>query len=93
MADQRFDTLVDYCYLLFVMAEPTTQTCPICSVKIMAAAGGDRVIFSSGPQGTRAKLWARVCQYNQKPGCINEQGKSEGISADDYYKDAPASEA
>lgn len=83
------------------MAEPNTQTCPICSVKIIAAAGGDgtalpkedRVIFSSGPQGTRAKLWARVCQYNKKPGCINEQGKSEGVSADDYYKDAPASES
>ncbi len=76
------------------MAEPTTQTCPICSVQIIAgAAGGDRVIFSSGPQGTRAKLWARVCQFNKKAGCINEQGKAANITADDYYKpEAPSSE-
>lgn len=76
------------------MAEPTTQTCPVCSVKIISGvAGKDRIIFSTGPEGTRAKLWARVCQYNKKPGCLNEQGKSESISTDDYYKDAPASEA
>ncbi len=69
------------------MAEPTTQTCPVCSVQIITgAAGGDRVIFSSGPQGSRAKLWARVCQFNKQPGCINEQGKTETITADDYYK-------
>jgi len=75
------------------MTEPTTQTCPICSVKIqVGTAGGDRVTFSSGPQGTRAKLWARVCQFNKKSGCINEQGKSENITADDYYKpEAPSS--
>ncbi len=81
------------------MVEPTTQTCPICSVKIITgAAGGDRVIFSSGPQGSRSKLWARVCQFNQKPGCINEQGKNAAISAEDYYKpdtpvDTPDSDA
>lgn len=57
---------------------------------MVGAAGGDRVIFSTGPQGSRAKLWARVCQYNKKPGCINEQGKNETIGADDYYKDAPS---
>jgi len=75
------------------MADSTTQTCPICSVQIVpGGAGGDRVIFSTGPQGTRAKLWARVCQYNKKSGCINEQGKTETITADDYYKDAPATD-
>ncbi|PZO11729.1 MAG: hypothetical protein DCF25_18880 [Leptolyngbya foveolarum] len=73
------------------MADPTTQTCPICGVQIVPGGlGGDRVIFSSGPQGTRSKLWARVCQFNKQPGCINEQGKSETISSDDYYKDAPS---
>ena len=74
------------------MTEPTTQTCPVCSVTIqVGTAGGDRVTFSSGPQGTRAKLWARVCQFNKKPGCINEQGKNENITADDYYKpEAPS---
>ena len=72
------------------MAESTTQTCPICGVQIIpGGAGEDRVIFSSGPQGTRSKLWARVCQFNKKPGCINEQGKDANISEDDYYKDAP----
>lgn len=76
------------------MAEPTTQTCPICSVKIIVGtAGGDHVVFSSGPQGTRAKLWARVCQFNKKPGCINEVGKGEPISASDYYKpDTPTND-
>jgi hypothetical protein len=72
------------------MADPNTQTCPICSVKILVGSpGGDRVLFSSGPQGTRAKLWARVCQFNQKSGCINVQGKDETISATDYYMDNP----
>lgn len=71
------------------MAE-TTQTCPICGVQIAPGGqAGDRVIFSSGPQGTRAKLWARVCQFNKKPGCINEQAKNDTISDDDYYKDSP----
>lgn len=83
------------------MADPTTQTCPICSVQIVpGGAGGDgnalptedRVIFSTGPTGTRAKLWARVCQYTKQSGCINKQGKDETISADDYYKDAPATD-
>ncbi|MGB3573637.1 MAG: hypothetical protein WA783_04590 [Phormidesmis sp.] len=72
------------------MADSSAQTCPICGVTVVpGGAAGDRVIFSTGPQGTRAKLWARVCQYNKKVGCINEQGKNESISADDYYKDAP----
>ncbi|PZO56097.1 MAG: hypothetical protein DCF15_09440 [Phormidesmis priestleyi] len=69
------------------MADPTTQTCPICSVKIMVGSpGGDRVLFSSGPAGTRTKLWARVCQFNQKSGCINQQAKGDAIADDDYYK-------
>ncbi len=69
------------------MADSTPQTCPICSVKIVVGSpGGDRVLFSSGPSGTRTKLWARVCQFNQKPGCINQQAKEATISADDYYK-------
>ncbi|MEL6352357.1 MAG: hypothetical protein AAFR58_11355 [Cyanobacteria bacterium J06627_28] len=75
------------------MADSTTQTCPICGVDIkVGAAGGDQVIFSTGPQGTRAKLWARVCQFNKKPGCINAQGKNETIADSDYYKDAPSTD-
>lgn len=58
------------------MSEQTMQTCPVCSVKIIKLIGGDRVLFSSGPPGTREVLWKKVCQYAQKPGCINkEQGK------------------
>lgn len=69
------------------MADSTPQTCPICSVKIVVGSpGGDRVLFSSGPPGTRTKLWARVCQFNQKPGCINQQTKEATIPVDDYYK-------
>ena len=74
------------------MADPTTQTCPICSVQITSAPSGDKVIFSSGPPGPRAKLWARVCQFNKKSGCINALGKNENITDDDYYKDAPTSD-
>ncbi|WP_293090315.1 hypothetical protein [Okeania sp. SIO3B5] len=42
------------------MSENQQEICPVCLVKIV---GGDRVLFSSGPPGTKAKLWARVCQY------------------------------
>lgn len=69
------------------MAEPNTQTCPVCGIKIIVGiVGGDRVLFSAGPQGDRAKLWARVCQYVNKPGCINDQNRAGTIKPDDYYK-------
>lgn len=48
------------------------QVCPICQVKILKAIGGDRVLFSAGPPGTRAILWTKVCQYTKKAGCINQ---------------------
>ena len=36
----------------------------------------DVVTFSSGPQGSRSKLWSRVCQYVTDPErrrlCINQ---------------------
>lgn len=50
------------------------QICTVCGVKILKIIGGDRVEFSSGPPGTRAILWQRVCQHVQKPGCINPAG-------------------
>lgn len=57
--------------------------CPACSVKIIA---GDKVLFSSGSPGTRARLWTRVCQYNKKPGCINPDQEAIGeIQPNDYY--------
>lgn len=55
------------------MAEQGMQTCPVCGVKILPLVGGDRVLFSVGAPGTRATLWTRVCQYAQKPGCINQK--------------------
>lgn len=69
------------------MAATRNQTCPVCGVKILVGVvGGDRVMFASGPPGTRAKLWARVCQYNQKAGCINQDPDAVGkVSSDDYY--------
>nr|WP_228040531.1 hypothetical protein [Nodosilinea sp. LEGE 07088] len=71
------------------MAAP--QTCPVCGVKILVGcAGGDRVLFSVGPPGTRLKLYARVCRHIDKPGCINQNGGNQSASSKDYYKpDAP----
>ncbi|MBD2464951.1 hypothetical protein H6G89_28510 [Oscillatoria sp. FACHB-1407] len=68
------------------MPESGVNVCPICGVKIIAMVGGDRVLFSVGPPGTRATLWARVCRYTQKPGCINSnpQAGSGGSSNDSY---------
>jgi hypothetical protein len=69
------------------MANPNVQTCPVCGVKIE---GGSKVIFSSGPVGTRARLWARVCNYAQKPACINQDQESIGsVKENDYYKPLP----
>ena len=40
------------------------QRCNLCQVEIQGMAGGkDLVHFSQGAPGSRAKLWARVCQY------------------------------
>ncbi len=69
------------------MSNPQAQVCPVCNVKIIKAAGGDQVLFSSGPPGTRARLSARVCQFVKKNGCINKDANLVGdIQPDDYYK-------
>lgn len=68
------------------MSEAGMQVCPVCGVKILQVIGGDRVLFSAGPPGTRAVLWARVCQYAQKPGCINQdKGAIGDVKPQDYY--------
>lgn len=57
------------------------KQCPVCQVKI-----GPRgtVYFSHGKPGTKARLYARVCQYASIPGCINDfEGE---ISENDTYK-------
>lgn len=60
------------------MTQSGAQVCPVCGVKILKLIGGDRVLFSAGPPGTRSILWTRVCQHTQKPGCINQDGGSSG---------------
>lgn len=69
------------------MSDPEAQVCPICKVKIVKSPGGDKVFFSSGPPGTRARLSARVCQFVKQSGCINQDPNLIGeFKADDYYK-------
>ena len=55
------------------MADTNVQVCPVCTVKIIKMIGGDRVLFSTGAPGTRATLWAKVCQYAKNPACINKE--------------------
>jgi len=52
-----------------------SQVCPVCGVKILAMLGGDRVLFSVGPPGTRKILWNKVCQHVDNPGCINKDAE------------------
>uniref|UniRef100_A0ACD5GZX1 Uncharacterized protein n=1 Tax=Desertifilum tharense IPPAS B-1220 TaxID=1781255 RepID=A0ACD5GZX1_9CYAN len=48
---------------------------------------GDKVLFSVESPGTRATLWARVCQFTQKAGCINQDKSLVGeIKTTDYYQ-------
>ncbi len=66
------------------MTNPNIEVCPVCGVKIE---NGDKVIFSAGKPGTRSRLWARVCNYVQKPDCINQNQDSIGIvTTNDYYR-------
>jgi hypothetical protein len=71
------------------------RRCNLCTVEIQGmAGGGDLVYFSQGAPGTRAKLWARVCQYLRTPEqcaqCINQDLSLRGeVSGSDYYAEAP----
>ncbi|HAC65990.1 MAG TPA: hypothetical protein DCF68_21270 [Cyanothece sp. UBA12306] len=70
------------------MSNSKIEVCPVCQVKIE---NGDKVIFSYGPAGTRGRLWARVCQYAKKPGCINQDEDAIGpIRDNDFYSEPPA---
>jgi hypothetical protein len=58
------------------------------------AGGNDLVHFSMGAPGSRAKLWARVCQYLRSPEqcnlCLNQDPALRGtVTASDYYAEAP----
>ena len=55
----------------------------------------DVVTFSSGPKGSRSKLWSRVCQYVTDPErrrlCINQDSDRRGAEQPgDAFPDAPA---
>jgi hypothetical protein len=73
----------------------TRQRCSLCQVEIQGmVGGGDLVHFSMGAPGTRAKLWARVCQYLQTPEqrgtCLNQDPALRGeVTASDHYAEAP----
>lgn len=67
------------------MSEKHIEVCPACGVTIE---NGDKVLFSVGPPGNRSRLWARVCQFAKKPGCINQDQDAVGtIQSNDYYGD------
>jgi hypothetical protein len=76
-------------------APGSRQRCGLCKVEIECLPGGtDRVHFSQGAPGSRAKLWARVCQYLKTPEqcaqCINQDSERRGpVSQNDFYAEAP----
>ena len=60
------------------------QICPTCGVSITE---DGQVNFSNGNPGTRARLYARVCQYTQKSGCINQEPELIGeLTSQDRYE-------
>jgi len=60
------------------------QICQICGVSITPQG---QVNFSNGTPGTRARLYARVCKYTQKPECINQESELIGeLTAKDGYE-------
>ncbi len=71
------------------------QRCTVCGVEIQGmVGGGDLVHFSQGGPGSRAKLWARVCQYlkgdAQRAQCLNQDANLRGsVTPSDYYAEAP----
>jgi hypothetical protein len=76
----------------------TRQRCSLCQVEIEGVAGtNDLVHFSQGAPGSRAKLWARVCQYlrtpEQRGQCLNQNLALRGdVAVSDYYAEAPVLE-
>ena len=70
--------------------------CSLCQVLIESKAGHpDSVQFSSGPRGSRSKLWSRGCQYvkgpDQQSQCINQDPERRGVEQKgDAFPDAPS---
>lgn len=70
--------------LMKQQGEQMTEICPVCGVSITA---NGTVLFKVGQPGTRAKLHARVCQFNQQPGCINQNAELIGeVTPDDGFQ-------
>jgi len=75
---------------------PASQRCEQCGVQIESNVGmPDKVIFSNGPNGTRSKLWSRVCQFHktaeQRSKCINQDVELRGPEQKgDAFPDAPS---
>lgn len=62
------------------------QSCPVCGVTI----ANDVVHFANGSTGTRARLYARVCQYAKKPDCVNQDKALIGeVLQEDGFMEAP----
>jgi hypothetical protein len=65
------------------MTNQNKQLCPVCGVSI---AENGLVNFSTGKPGTRARLYARVCQYTDKNECINQDPELIGeITSSDGF--------
>jgi len=62
--------------------EVNLKECPACGVKIE---NGAKVLFSCGQPGTLERLYARVCQFAKRPGCINKGGDELELKEEDYY--------
>lgn len=57
------------------------KICPACGVTITDSC---EVLFSTGKPGTKERLYARVCQFAKKEGCINT-GELKELTESDYY--------
>ncbi len=72
------------CLIMIGNNSENLQVCSICGVSITK---DGQVNFSDGKPGTRARLYARVCQYTEKPECINRETELIGsITAQDHYE-------
>lgn len=57
------------------------KICPACGVTITDSG---EVLFFAGKPGTKERLYARVCQFSKREGCINT-GELKEITDNDRY--------
>ena len=95
---QPLSWLVLFHWAMAAIPPGSRQRCTLCQVEIQGMVGGqDLAHFSQGAPGSRAKLWARVCQYlrsdDQKAQCLNQDARLRGsVQQSDYYAEAPVIE-